>query len=384
MDHYKKRKIFYEAIAVMTGYIIGVGMFSLPYLTVRSGLVSFFLFLIGLGYVQYTIHLIYANLIIVTRTYHRMPGYVGIYLGKTGKYLVFVAKLLGNYGALLAYLIISGEFLYELLNSMLGGSPMVYSTGVFIFSGLVIYFGIGMIARVELYMAGLLILVVGFMVIRGWSVIDGENFAILNWKYMFLPYGAMLLALDGNGSLPIVAKLLKKNPRAIKSVIRISMLLASLIVATFVFTIVGISGTGTTPNALSGVKAVLDDGVIALAMIFGIFSMLTSILGVSESVKETFWWDFKLPKRLSWALAVFIPYILYLLGINDLIAIISFAGAIAGGFCAIMLIVVFREMKKKKAKLVMFKHNPGKAVSYLLITFLVLGLLYEIYYFLFA
>ncbi|MCD4761331.1 hypothetical protein K8R32_00015, partial [bacterium] len=74
MDHYKKRKVFYEAIAVMTGYIIGVGMFSLPYLTVRAGLVSFFLFLVGLGYVQYTIHLIYANLIVVTRTYHRMPG----------------------------------------------------------------------------------------------------------------------------------------------------------------------------------------------------------------------------------------------------------------------------------------------------------------------
>ncbi|MCD4762246.1 hypothetical protein K8R32_04795, partial [bacterium] len=321
---------------------------------------------------------------LVTRTYHRMPGYVGIYLGKTGKYLVFAAKMLGNYGALLAYLIISGEFLYELLNSTLGGSPMVYSTGVFIFSGLVVYFGIGMIARVELYMAGLLILVVGFMVVRGWGVIDGENFAILNWKYIFLPYGAMLLALDGNGSLPIVAKLMKKNPRAIRSVIRISMLLASLIVATFVFTIVGISGPGTTPNALSGVKAVLDDGVIILAMIFGIFSMLTSILGVSESVKETFWWDFKLPKRLSWALAVFIPYILYLLGINDLIAIISFAGAIAGGFCAIMLIVVFRKMKRNGAKLLMFKHNPGKALSYILITFLVLGLLYEVYYYLLA
>ncbi|MEA3464330.1 MAG: aromatic amino acid transport family protein [Patescibacteria group bacterium] len=378
---FNKPKNYYKAMAVMVGYIIGVGMFGLPYLINKAGILTFFIFVIILGFAQHLLHLIYANLILVTKGYHRLPGYVGMYLGKDGKRLVFIAKMIGNYGALLAYIIITGIFLHQLLSPYFGGSEFLYATILFALEATVIYFGIGMIARLELFMTGLLLLAVILIAWRGWEAIDINHYNLVDWKYFLLPYGAMLFAFDGSGSLPIVSKLLKRNRKAIKSVVRAGTFLPIAVIIVFTIVIVGISSNQTTPDALTGAGRVLNNGVIIFALLFGILSMITSFLGVAESVRETLWWDYKFNKNFAWALAVFVPYMLYVLGLKDLINVISFAGAIAGGLCAIMLILVFRKMKKQKNKLVLFKYKPGNFITYLLISLFVCGMLYEIYKF---
>lgn len=368
-------------MAVMIGYIIGVGMFGLPYLVAQSGLLAFFIFIVGLGFVQHLLHLIYANLIVVTRGYHRMPGYVGMYLGRDGKRLVFLAKIIGNYGALLAYIIITGVFLHQLLSPYFGGSEFIYATILFIFEAAVIYFGIGMIARIELFMTGLLLLIIILIAWQGWEMISINNYHIVNWKYLILPYGAVLFALDGNGSLPIVVKLLKRNKKAVKEVVRTGTFLSIIVIIVFTLVIVGISGSSTSQDALTGVRQIFNDGVILFALIFGILTMVTSFFGVAESIRETLWWDYKFNKKLAWAAAVFVPYILYVLGLKSLIDVISFAGAIAGGMSAIMLILVFRKLEKMKNKLVLFKYKPGFVLNYFLITLFICGIIYAIYIF---
>ena len=376
--NHKKNKRYFQAIAVMVGYIVGVGMFALPYLTVRSGWLVFIILLTILGLAQYLVHLIYANMIVINRSFHRLPGYVEKYLGLKGKLAVFSAKLIGNYGSLLAYIIISSIFLRQLLCPFLGNNLILYASIIVSFEAIVVFNGIRAISKVELYMSALLFFVVGLMVYKGWDTIDSENYMVIDWKNILLPYGAMLLALDGSGSLPIVGRLIKKDIVLFKSVIRISMILSSLILVLFVFVIVGISGENTSSDALIGVQQIFANGVITLALIFGLFSIMTSIIGVSESLKETFWWDFKINKTLAWALAVFIPYILYLAGITNLISVISFIGAVAGGFCAVVMLIIFLKIKNKKNKMPMFASKPPNALVYLLIGLFAVGIIYEI------
>lgn len=375
---HQKTKRYFQAIAVMIGYIVGVGMFGLPYLTVRAGWLAFIILLAVLGSAQYLIHLVYANMIVINRSFHRLPGYVEKYLGAKGKWAVFAAKLLGNYGALLAYIIISSIFLRQLLNPFLGENLILYASIVVAIAAIVVFKGIRAISKVELYMSALLFFVIGVMVYKGWSTIEAKNYMAIDWSNTLLPYGAMLMALDGNGSLPIVGRLIKKDTVLFKSVIKTSMILSSLTLILFVFVIVGISGANTTPDALVGVQKILANGVITLVLIFGLFSIMTSIIGVAESLKETFWWDFKVNKTLAWALAIFVPYILYLAGITDLIGVISFIGAVGGGFCAIVMLIVFLKIKKKKSKLPMFTRKPPNALVYLLIGLFVVGMIYEI------
>ena len=376
-----KIKNYWQAVAVMVGYVIGVGMFSLPFLTSRAGILVFFILIIFFGLVQYLLHLIYANLIIATEGYHRLPGYAEIYLGKAGKILTFIAKTIGNYGALLAYIIITGIFLNQLLSATFGGNEFIYASLLFILEAGIVFFGIGMIARAEFFMTILLLLVIFFVFVKGSSVMEISNFTVINWKYFLLPYGAMLFAIDGVGSLPIVVKLLRRQKESIKSVVRIGTFVPVAVIALFTLVILGISGNQTTPDALSGIKAILNDGVVLFSLIFGVLTMVTSFLVVAESIKETLWWDFKVNKHLSWALAVFLPYILYVLGLKNLINVISFAGGVAGSLSAIILILIFIQLRKKAGRLVLFKRSPGAVIIYFLISLFVCGMIYEIYYF---
>lgn len=378
----RRRKNYFLAVAVMVGYVIGVGMFGLPYLVAKSGVLTFFIFLSFLGPVQYLMHLIYANIIVVTESYHRLPGYSAIYLGERGKKAVFFAKMTGNYCALLAYIIITGIFLHQLLSPYFGGSEFFYASILFAVEAAVVYFGIGMIARAELFMTGLLLLVVGLLVWKGCGAVEMSNYHLLDWRYILIPYGAMLFSMDGGGSLPIVARLLKRDREDIKSVVRIGTFLPIAVIIAFTLVVVGISGSRTTPDSLTGIKVILGDGVVFLSLIFGLLTMITSFFGVAESVKEVLNWDFKISRRLAWALAVFVPYAVYLLGVRNLTNVISFAGGIAGGTCGIVLILIFRRLREKEGGLVLFKRKPGAAVAYLLIGMFACGILYEIYYFL--
>lgn len=376
------RKNYWQAIAVMVGYTIGVGMFSLPFLISKAGVLTFFIFIIALGTVQYLLHLIYANLIVVTEGYHRLPGYAEIYLGRGGKIIVFIAKMVGSYGALLAYIIITGIFINQLLSPYFGGNEFIYATLLFVIEAIIIFFGIKAIAKAELLMTVLLLAVIFLITFKGWGAIEITNYNLINWKYFLLPYGAMLFALSGGGSLPIIVRLLKKHKESVKSVVRVGTILPILIIIVFTLIIVGISGPQTTPDALIGIRNILDDGVILFSLIFGVLTMITSFLLVAESIRETLWWDFKINKNISWALAVFIPYIFYVLGLKNLINIISFVGGVAGGLSAIIMILIFIKLKKGKNKLVLFKYKPKTTIAYLLISFFIGGIIYEIYYFL--
>jgi len=374
-------KNFFKAVAVMVGYIIGVGMFGLPYLISKSGLLIFFILIICLAFMQHFLHLIYANVILVTKDFHRLPGYAGKYLGKNGKRIATIAKLVGNYGALLAYIIITGIFLNELLFPIFGGSEFMYASFLFFIEAAVIYFGIGMLARAELFMSALLLLIIGFIMLKGWGSINAVNYSLANWHYMLLPYGAILFAVDGNGSLPVVVRLLKRDKKSIKKVVRIGTFIPIVVVIVFTLVIVGISGAGTSVDALTGIKGAVGNSMIIFALMFGVLSMITSFLGVSESIREMLWWDYKLNKNLAWALAVFVPYSLYLAGLKSLIFVISFAGAVAGGLSAIILILIFLKLEKSKDKLVLFKRKPSEFVTSILIAIFVCGIIYEIYNF---
>jgi len=359
-----KDKNYWQAVAVMIGYIVGVGMFSLPFLIARSGWLVFLILFSVLGLVQYLVHLIYASVIVANPGYNRLPGYVYKYLGYKGKWLAFFAKVFGNYGSILAYLIISSIFLQELLSPVVNGSLFFYATAIFVFGAYVVYNGIKTISKVELYMSILLFLVVGLMAYQGSVFMESANYEFFNWKNFLLPYGAMLVALDGIGSLPMVGRMVKKDARVFKSVIRSSMVLSSVILLVFVFVVVGISGASTTPDALLGIKNVLSNSVISLVLLFGLLSMLTSLFGVSEAIKETLAWDFKINEKLSWFLAIIVPYLLYVLGVRDLIGVISFIGAVGGGVCITLLLLIFLKMKKQKIKLLMFTSVPSNTVIY--------------------
>ena len=99
-------KSFLLPTGLLAGTIIGAGIFALPYVFAKAGLVAGFFYL-ALGGIAYTVvHLMYADVIMRTRSAHRFPGYAGLYLGRFGFILAVLIGVLEMILVMTIYLIL--------------------------------------------------------------------------------------------------------------------------------------------------------------------------------------------------------------------------------------------------------------------------------------
>ncbi len=160
-------KAFVYSLSTLSGTIIGVGLFSLPYITSRVGpwiMLGYFLVLTSLVIL---IHQLFGEVALKTPDFLRLPGYAQIYLGKWGRRTALISNILGFLGAILAYLIIGGEFLGTLLSPFLGGGILLYTFVYFLVGAGLIFFGIKAVAKVEFWGLILFFVVLGAIFFRG-------------------------------------------------------------------------------------------------------------------------------------------------------------------------------------------------------------------------
>jgi len=135
----KKIVVFLKALSVFLGTVVGVGMFGLPFMAQKAGffiILTYFLFMV---LIAITIHFLFGKVALGTNENHRLPGYAEEYLGKKGKNISFLVISTSLFGALLAYLIIGGQFLNSFFNPYFGGSPIFY-TFLFLLPVLILFF----------------------------------------------------------------------------------------------------------------------------------------------------------------------------------------------------------------------------------------------------
>ena len=374
-------KNFFYAIAVLIGTIVGAGIFGIPFVAAQSGFLIGAVFLIVLTGVSLLIHLIYGEIVCRTKEKHRLVGYAEYYLGKKGKVVITFSVLFGLYGALLVYIIISGEFLSTIFSPVLGGSAFVYSLIFFAVGALAIFKGLALIERLELVMALFLILVVFLIFFSGLPNLDVSNLKTINLKYFFLPYGVILWALGGGSAIPEIKEILKKDGKRYKKIIILGTVIPAILYLLFMFIVVGVTGADTSPEAIEGLIGSLGKGMIILGAIFGALAAMTSFFVVGLVLKKVFWYDYKINKHLSWFLACSIPLIGFLLGLRAFIPIIGFLGVILGAVNGTAIVLIYKKAKKLGNREPEYSLKIPKVITYALIGVFILGLIYQIIYF---
>ncbi len=374
-------KNFFYATAILIGTIVGAGMFGIPYVVAQSGFLIGAIFLLVLTAVSLLIHLIYGEIVCRTREKHRLVGYAGYYLGKKGKIIITFSLLFGLYGALLVYIIISGEFLSAIFSPLIGGSAFIYSLIFLIIGALVISKGLILIKRLELIMALFLILVVFLIFFTGLPHLDISNLKNINLKYFFLPYGVILWALAGAAAIPEIKEVLTLDGRRYKKAIIWGTVIPAVLYLLFMLIVVGITGRETTPESISGLVGSLGQGIIMFGAIFGALAAITSFFIMGLCLKKVFWYDYKLNKNLSWFLVWLVPLIGFLLGLRQFIPIIGFLGVILGAIDGTVLILIYKKAKKSGDKKPEYSLKIPSFIPYVLIGIFVLGLIYQIFYF---
>ena len=370
---------FYYAVAALAGTMVGVGVFGIPFSFAKSGFLVGSGFLIAIGLVTVLLDLMYGEVILRTQRIHQITGYTEIYLGSAFKKLIFFSLALVFYSALLIYTILAGEFLNNVFSSVVYISSGAYSLIFFFLMSFLVLAGIKRLSWLELILAALFSLVIVAMLVVGWPKIDFANFSGIQPEFWFLPYGILLFAFAGFSAVPIQRELLGDKEHLLRKAIIFAVACVGILYFVFAFTVVGISGDVTTPEAISGLYEFLGGKIVFLGSLFGILAVSTGYLMLGSAFMETFTLDYGISKKMAWLLTVVPPFILFLGGLRTFIDIMSLAGSVAIGLEGIILILVYVKAKSKGDRVPEYSLELPRFIYYFLMLVFLAGIAYSLF-----
>ncbi|MFA7662956.1 MAG: aromatic amino acid transport family protein [Patescibacteria group bacterium] len=371
---------FFKAVAVLVGTTVGAGIFGLPYAIAKVGLLAGIIYIIIIGLAVLGVNLAYGEVVIRTRGKHQMSGYAEKYLGSSGKWIIAASLILGIYGALLAYMIGVGNFLYDILGPTLGGSATIYSVIFWMLASLAVFRGLGMMASLELIMVEVAIFIIVF--VSGVSLfnVNINNFFYSNIKEFFYPFGIVLFALGGATAIPTMKEILGHRYKELKLASIVGLIIPVAIYILFSIAVVGVSGTNTTEQALRGLVPYLGNWVVVLGGLFGIIAMSTSFMILSQILRETYVKDYDVPPILASFFVILAPLLIFLSGMNSFAQVVGISGSLLSGIQGILIILMYYRAKKMGKKFVFYNINIPLWLGFAMCLLFVLGIVYQVYY----
>ncbi len=362
------------ALSILIGTIVGVGFFGLPYAALQAGYGTLLLYFVLLGAVVLLTHLFYAEFSLHTKGHHRLVGYASLYLGRFGKWLTFHVKMFGIFGALLAYLLIGGRF----LASLFGGSVILYTFLFFLAGAWLVWRGSRSIGPVELVLLGIFVLLVVIVFIAGIPSLRLENITGFSSAAFFLPYGIVLFSLWGIDAIPELRDLLWHDAKHMRRAITYGVLISICIYIVFTFFVLGISGTTTTKDALSGLAPHFGQTIMFFGYLLGVITSFTSFITFGLALRKTFTYDLRFPKFIAWTITCFVPLFLFVIGIQNFLTVISVTGALFIGIEAIIVFLIYIRFKTVQKRTTLPRLRFLKVVSFAMVVVLLTGVWFEI------
>src|SRR3989344_8129973 len=276
-------RLYIKGIGMMAGLIIGAGVFALPYAFAQAGVLWGTVHLAVSLFIAYLLHQWYGEVSFYTKGRHRFVGYVEMYLGQKAKFFSLLTTLGSYYFSLLIYAIIGGIFLTN-FTSLFNGHTVEFMTLLFFAAGgLMALFKVSRIAEINFYLTAPIVGFIVYLLFFSFPHIKTENFfSDGNWlmnKNWFLPYGVWLFSLTGFSAIPPTRDIFfNSSIKSFKRVVSISLFLAAAVYAIFIFSILGVSGSFTTVDALSGIKTVMGAKVMAIGSIMGFLGIFIILM----------------------------------------------------------------------------------------------------------
>jgi len=356
-------------------------MFGLPYVGSQSGFGIAALILLFLTAIITIVHLLYGEIVCRTDGKHRLVGYAELYLGHWGKKIVSISVVVGFYGSLLVYIIVGGDFLGVMLSGIIGVPPIFFNLLFFIIGAVAIYGGLRLIAKIDLFMGALLIIMVLLFFCLGFSQIKTDNLKTLNWNNFFLPYGATLYSLAGLSAIPEIRDFFKKGEnKKYRKVILWGTLIPALLYFLFTLTVIGLTGLKTTEESILGLSEIFGGKVIWAGAFFGFLATITSFFSMGISLKETYICDYKINKNLAWFLVCFVPLLLLSLGVHNFITIIILTGALLGAIEGSAVVLIHRKAKKFGSRASGYNIKIPNIFSYIIIFVFIVGFILTLFF----
>lgn len=315
-----------RAAALLFSTIVGAGIFGIPFVFSRLGIVLGSLMLLGVGIIMWCVHRLVGELVIATRKHLQLTGFVRAMCGPTTAWIMAGVFLLLHLGAMVAYLIGEGQSLAALF----GGVPLYWSLAFFCCGTFIVGRGVRTITAIDGVIGlGIIAVIIGVVILAV------RNTGVVLWLptgdfSLFTAYGVFLFALHGTSAMPGMELITGSGSLDLRKAINLGSLVPVLLYFLFATSVVVITGQETTQIATIGLGNFLGRWVVIAGNVFAIFAMGASFITIGQALVTTFQWDFGVVKWRAVLYAVGLPLVVFLAGARSFIFVVSFVGAIAG------------------------------------------------------
>lgn len=332
--------------SILTGIIIGAGVFSLPFVFTAVGLMTGFFYLLFFGFIYIILYLFYADIILRTPGEHRFVGYARLYLGEWGFLASLVIGLLQLFFVLTIYLILAPSF-----SQMIFGGSFVFHMLIFwLIGSLSIFADSNRLADLEFLIVAGIALIMGLLFFLGIGnfISSPVGFGELDMS-KFLAVGPILFALSGSLAVPEIVSYFREAKIPL-SFLRNALILGGVLpvfaYGAFVLGIIGLSQT-VSEDSVSGLAGNLHPVFLIIIGILGLLALISSYMVIGENIRRIIRHDLSLPNLLGGAAAVFAPLLLYFLGFQSFIGAVSFVGTVFLPLEGIFIILMWLKMDKR-------------------------------------
>lgn len=342
-------RAFSEAVLILVGMIVGVGMFAIPFSFAEAGFWWGTSLLIVLTGVVLGMHLFYGEVVLGTSAMHRLPGYVRLYCGRWWGSVAWLSALVGISGTLLVYLIVGGEFLRTLWSAWSPVPPTGYFTlAVAALGAFITFFPLRKEALWNGFLTLLLLGLIGWLIVELSPRVDVSTFSFFHRDNFFLPFGVLLFALSGGTVIPDMASRLGGRRGHLRAAILWGTVIPAILYFLFAFAVVGSSRGLVTEEAIRGLKWVVGERAVILGGVIGFLAVITSFIVLLKSFAELLRLDYGVSRRSAWVLSWGIPLAGYVIGFISFISVIEIVGVFSFGVDAILITTMYRRMKRAR------------------------------------
>lgn len=331
----------------MVGTIIGAGIFGLPAVIAETGYLGGSLLFFGILAVALALHLLFVQVVLRDRQKRRLAGYAGKWIGGAGYWFTLFVYSFKCAGAILAYIILGGEFLSVLARGI-GIYDAVWFWQLFFWTigSAIVFFGLKLVTKVEDELTWFLIGAMVFTVVVLMPFFDWVGLGSWGSGSYVQALGVMFFSAAALTIIPEAVDIAGRSETTSKSGVIWGTLLAGALSWAF-----GMSIALANPGIKSAAEISLTFPPIFwwLIPLVGILAVITSFITVTQAFKNLLNLDAKLNPNISWALAVLVPLGLYFLSDKNFLSTIGFVGGVMTGLAGIIVCVcawsIFRNKK---------------------------------------
>ncbi len=335
---------YFEAVAIIIGTVIGLGVFAIPYAGRLGGLIPGIALILAIAFLMVLISFLFAEIIIFSGKEKGLVFYADKYLGRWAGRVVTFSIFFGYTGSLVAYIlaiVVFSSSLFGLNDDFFWPIILFFTAG----NSLILVRGVRILGKLEAFFS--FFMIVSFMVIF-FAGISFWQPTSTNWAFFLLPYGVIWFALTGESAIPIAIRALKGDEKKIAPAILIAYLVIVLVTISFFVNAILIGDGRLKPDPFLTMSEQMGNWVIYLGSALSLVAVATSFWASATYLKKILITDLNIPAFVSWATVIFLPLFLIFIGVHNFIKVIGLIGVFMGTIDSLIIISIYHKIFRRK------------------------------------